>query len=213
MNANPNDPMGKKVVLYARVSTAGQTCENQLLQLRTFAASRGFQVVEEVTDTGFSGKKTARPGLNRVMDLARKRLISGVLVFKFDRFGRNLKHLVESLQEFQRLRIDFISFSENIDTGSAWGTCIFAILGALAEVELSLVRERVAAGLARARAEGKRLGRPPVAVSPERVAEEYGRLHSIRQVARSLRLSPATTQRLLKEAQRKLGQVPALVAV
>jgi DNA invertase Pin-like site-specific DNA recombinase len=197
-HGGPDGQAGKRVVLYGRVSTPVQKVESQMGPLRTYAASRGLQVVEEITDIGISGKKASRPGLNRLMDMARKRLIDGVIVFQFSRFARSIRHLLEALQEFKSLGISFISYSENIDTNTPLGEALFAVIGALSQLEADLIRERVVAGLARVKAEGKRLGRPRVEVTAEKVAGEYARLKSIRLVARQLKISPATVQRLLR---------------
>src|SRR5688572_9648436 len=198
-----NGDRGKwRLALYGRVSTGNQNVESQLLPIRNYAASRGYQVVAEVTDIGISGKQSSRPGLNRLMDMARKRLIDGVLVYRFDRFARSLKHLLSALQEFKSLGVGFLSYSENIDTSTALGEAIFSIVGAMAQLERDLIRERVQTGLARARAEGRRLGRPPVAITPQQVAECYAgsATRSIRATAKALHVSPSTVQRLLKSA-------------
>ncbi len=193
---------GQRIAIYGRVSTNLQHVESQLAPLRQYAQQRGFRVVAEITDVGISGKLSSRPGLNRLMDMARKRLIDGVVVWRFDRFARSIRHLLDALQEFKRLGVCFLSYSENIELDSALGQAVFAIVGAMAQLEADLVKERVLMGLARARAEGKRLGRPRTAVSPLRAVEEYERTHSIRKAARNLRVSPATVQRLLRRQMR-----------
>ena len=204
-----------RIALYSRVSTIGkgQNVETQLRPLREYAATRGFEVVAEVKDVGISGKAYRRPGLDRVMDMARKRIIDGVLVWRFDRFARSLRHLLEALQEFRSLSVAFMSYSENIDTASPLGELIFAIVGAMGQLERDLIRERVQAGLARARAEGRRLGRPPVDISPDRVAEVYAIQKSIRETAKALHVSPSTVQRLLKSEGIATPTQPSRAAV
>jgi DNA invertase Pin-like site-specific DNA recombinase len=187
-----------RAAVYGRVSTGQQNVESQLLPLRQFAATRGFDVVAEVTDVGISGRQASRPGLNKVMDLARKRLVDVVLVYRFDRFARSVRHLLAALQEFKALGVAFTSYSESLDTSTPLGEAIFAIVGAMAQLERDLIRERVQTGLARARAEGRKLGRPKVDVSPARAAEVYAACRSIRVAAKTLRISAATVQRLLR---------------
>ncbi len=156
--------MNKKVALYARVSTSNnnQNPETQLLDLRKFVQSRGFTIYKEYVDQGISGAKDSRPALNELMNDARKRKFDALAVWKFDRFGRNTKHLIQSLELFRCLKIDFISFQENVDTSTPMGKLVFEVMAALAEFERSLIQERVKAGLRRAKAKGRRLGSPKV---------------------------------------------------
>ena len=151
-----------RVALYARVSTKnnGQNPETQLVALREYAKNRGFDIAEEYVDLGVSGSKDRRPALDRLMKDARARTIDGVLVTRFDRFARSTKHLVTALEEFQALGVDFLSLGESVDTSTPMGKMIFTVLGAVAELERSLIKERVALGLERARREGKIRGRP-----------------------------------------------------
>jgi len=190
-----------RIALYGRVSTGSQNVESQMLPLRDYARSRGLEVVAVFTDIGISGKTTSRPGLNRLMDLSRKRLIDGVLVYRFDRFARSVRHLLAALQEFKSLGISFLSYSENLDTSSPLGEALFAIVGAMAQLERDLIRERVQTGLARARAEGRRLGRPRVEVTAQRAAEVYAACRSIRGTGRTLKISASTVQRLLQTSR------------
>src|SRR5580658_8568023 len=150
-----------QVALYARVSTLNsQDPEMQLAELREFAGRRGWQIVEEFTDQGVSGCKESRPALNRLMADACRRKFDAVLVWKIDRFGRSLKHLVNALAELAALGVAFVSLRDNLDLGTPSGRLMFQIIGAMAEFERSLIQERVKAGLRSARAKGKRLGRP-----------------------------------------------------
>src|ERR1039458_6913682 len=141
--------------IYARVSTKDQSCEMQLRDLRSYCASRGFSHVCEYLDIGESGTKDSRPELNRLMDHARKRQIDAVLVWRFDTFARSTKHLLLALEEFRSKGIQFISYQENMDTGSPLGQALFTIVAAVAQLERDLIRERVNAGIRHARACGK----------------------------------------------------------
>ena len=151
-----------RVGLYARVSTKnnGQNPETQLVALREYASNRGFEIAKEYVDLGVSGSKDRRPALDRLMKDTRARKIDAILVARFDRFARSTKHLVTALEEFQALGVDFVSLGESVDTSTPMGKMIFTVLGAVAELERSLIKERVAMGLERARKEGKPHGRP-----------------------------------------------------
>ncbi len=151
----------KRAALYSRVSTTkDQTTENQLLDLRNYCKARGFEITVELEDSGISGTKDDRPGLRRLMEIARKRQVDVVLVWNWDRFARSLSHLINSLDEFNRLGVEFISYQQQIDTGTPQGRMLFGVMASLAEFERSLIIERIHAGLRRARAHNKRLGRP-----------------------------------------------------
>jgi DNA invertase Pin-like site-specific DNA recombinase len=187
----------KRVALYARTSTADkQDPETQLLDLRRYALARGWEVVGEYVDQ-ISGAKERRPGLDALMECARHRQCDVVLVWRFDRFGRSTSHLLRGLEEFRSLGVDFVSFSEAIDTGSSVGTLIFSILAALAAFERQLVTERVRAGLRRARAQGKPLGRRKVR-DDARIKRLRSEGLSIRQIAKAIGLSTTAVQRGLK---------------
>src|SRR5581483_1655816 len=154
-----------RVALYSRVSTLnhGQDPELQLRELREYCALRGFQVSQEYTDT-ISGSKESRPALNSLMEDAQRRRFDAVLVWKLDRWGRSLKHLVNSIAQLESLGVAFISLRDNLDMTTPTGRLLTQLLGAMAEFERSLVIERTKAGLRHARAKGKRLGRPIVEV-------------------------------------------------
>jgi len=166
-----------RVAIYARVSTAnhGQDVSMQTRELRQFAEARGWQLAGEYIDAGVSGAKDSRPELNRLMADAHKRRFDVVCVWRFDRFARSVSHLLRALETFRALGIDFVSYSEQMDTSTPAGKMVFTVLGAVAELERSLIVERVRAGLRNARAKGKRLGRPRLAVDAARIA----RLHSL----------------------------------
>jgi DNA invertase Pin-like site-specific DNA recombinase len=187
----------KRVAIYARVSTMDQTCEPQLRDLRAYVTDRGWQAIEFV-DQGVSGTREKRPALDRLLREVKARRIDVVVVAAFDRFSRSVRHLVETLGLFRHLRVEFVSLREQIDTGSPLGQAVFTIIAAIAELERSLIAERVRAGLRRARAEGKRLGRPPVAVDPGRLESTIRRNLPVREAARELRVSPSTYHRLVR---------------
>src|SRR2546427_11757055 len=175
----------KRVALYCRVSTTDQTCDNQLRDLRDYCRARGWTDVREFIDTGISGTKERRPALDKMMVEVKARRVDLVVVAAFDRFGRSVRHLVEALDLFHHLGVEFISLREQVDTGSALGQAIFTIIAAIAQLERSLIVERVRAGLRRRRAEGKRLGRPVVPVDLVKVRKLMQK-NSIRAIARKL---------------------------
>lgn len=156
-----------RTALYARVSTAdkGQDPEMQLRELREYCQRRGWDIAGEYTDIGVSGSKDSRPQLNRLMTDAAKRKLGAVVVWRFDRFARSVSHLLRALETFRSLGVEFVSYNEAIDTSTPVGKMTFTVLAAVAELERSLIIERVRAGVRNARAKGKRLGRPRVAVT------------------------------------------------
>jgi len=162
-----------RAAIYARISTSnhGQDVTMQTRELREYCERRGWTIVGEYVDTGISGAKDSRPELNRLMSDAHKRRFDIVAVWRFDRFARSTSHLLRALEQFRALGIDFVSFSENVDTSTPTGKMIFTVLGAVAELERSLIAERVRAGLRNAKAKGKRLGRPAVAVDTLKMAK------------------------------------------
>jgi DNA invertase Pin-like site-specific DNA recombinase len=186
--------------LYARVSTADQTCENQLLELRQYCRARGWTVWREFVDAAVSGSKDRRPALDDLIGHARRRRFDVVVCWRLDRLGRNLRHLVMALEEFQDLGVGFVSLGEGIDLGTPAGRLQLHILAALAEFERYRLQERVRAGLARVRAEGRKLGRPPQPVPVDKLATVAGL--SVRDGARKLRISRSTLQRWRAMARR-----------
>lgn len=152
----------KKVAIYARVSTDKQTVTNQLIQLREVAERCGYEIVQEYTDEGISGAKgrSERPALNEMMKAATQRKFDMIMVWSIDRLGRSLQNLVEILNELQTMRIDLFFQQQGLDTSTPSGRMMFSVFGALAEFERALIRERVIAGQNRAKAKGKKLGRP-----------------------------------------------------
>ena len=183
-----------KVAIYARVSTTnkGQDSEMQLLELREHVQLRGWTLVGEFVDNGVSGAKDSRPELNRLMAEAHRRKFDSVIVWKFDRFARSVSHLLRALETFRALGIEFISISESLDTSTPAGKMVFTVLGAVAELERSLIAERVRAGLRSARAKGKRLGRPRKITDPSRITRLHNEGASYSAIAASLGVCPAT---------------------
>jgi DNA invertase Pin-like site-specific DNA recombinase len=161
-----------RVAIYARVSTAnnGQDPAMQTRELREYAERRGWTVAGEYVDVGISGTKEKRPELDRLMTDAHRRRFDAVAVWKFDRFARSVSHLLRALETFKAQGIEFVSLSEQIDTSTPMGKMVFTILGSVAEMERSMIVERVRAGLRNARAKGKRLGRPRVSIDRARIA-------------------------------------------
>ena len=162
LSHDKSDRASVRVAIYARVSTVGngQDPMVQIRELREYCERRGWHVVAEYVDLGISGAKDRRPQLDRLMADARRRKFDVVAVWRFDRFARSVRHLLRALDEFQALRIEFVSLGEAIDTLTPSGRMTFTVLGAVAELERSLIAERVRAGLRNARARGVRLGRP-----------------------------------------------------
>src|SRR6201993_2128489 len=161
-----------RAAIYARVSTSnnGQDPRVQTREIREYCERRGWQIAGEYVDSGISGAKDSRPELNRLMADAHKRKFDVVVVWKFDRFARSVSHLLRALETFSALGIAFISLSESLDTTTPTGKMVFTVLGAVAELERSLIAERVRAGLRNARAKGKRLGRPRKFADGSRIA-------------------------------------------
>jgi DNA invertase Pin-like site-specific DNA recombinase len=188
----------KTVALYARVSTADQNCEMQLDELRRFAGQRLGRAYEYV-DVGVSGTQRRRPQLDALLKDAHKRLFDVVLVWKFDRFARSVKHLVDSLEEFRALGIDFISYTEGIDTTTPSGELLFHIMGAVAQFERDLIAERVRAGIAHARAMGKHIGRPRAPVDSARIIVLRREGKSLRSIARTLAVPVSRVGRTLTQ--------------
>lgn len=190
-----------RVALYARVSTDGQDPEVQLSALRAHAANRGWTITGEFIDQGYSGAKEKRPALDRLMKAVWGGAIQAVLVWRFDRFARSVKHLMKALEEFRSLNTQFISLQEQFDTSTPIGHAMFTMIGAMAQLERDMIRERVKAGLAVARARGKRLGRPVKRVNQDELTELQTSGFSLQEMARQLRCSRSTVRRRLREVQ------------
>ena|SRR5690348_13817436 len=180
-----------KTAIYARVSTSnhGQDVGVQTRELREYCERRGWQIAGEFVDSGVSGAKDSRPELNRLMADAHKRQFDAIVVWRFDRFARSVSHLLRALETFKALGIEFVSLSEQVDTSTPTGKMIFTVLGAVAELERSLIAERVRAGVRNARAKGKKLGRPRVAVDARQIATLRASGESYPAIAAKLGLS------------------------
>lgn len=194
-----------RAALYARVSTyeKGQDPETQLRQLREYAERRSFEVIGEYVDIG-SGRSEERPEYKRLLQDARRRNLDVVLVWRYDRFARSTQALIGGLGEFQALGVDFISYQENVDTTTPQGEMVYGFLASIAQFESALISERVKAGMARAKAEGKRVSRPRI---PKATQREIAALHAdgvpINQISKRLGVSYGTAWNYAKRSETK----------
>jgi DNA invertase Pin-like site-specific DNA recombinase len=188
-----------RAAIYARVSTLDQTTENQLVELRRYVEVRGW-AAKEYVDEGVSGAKDRRPALDALVLDARRRRFDVVVCWRLDRLGRNLKHLITLLEDFEALGVAFVSLAEGIDATTPAGRLQMHILGAIAEFERARIAERVRLGLARVKAQGRRLGRPKIEVTEEQLAAVAGL--SVRQAAKRLGISPSTVYRRMTPEKR-----------
>ena len=193
----------KRVAVYVRVSTKEQSVDMQLNDLERYTKERRLEVFKAYKDNGVSGTKETRPALSELMNDAKKRKFDIVLVWRFDRFARSTKHLVTALYEFKNLGIDFISYQENIDTSSPLGEAIFTIISAMSKLERDIIAERVKGGLRKARANGKRLGRPESEVDKDKVIEYKEQGKSIREIAKEMGIHRSKVERTLKLSDSK----------
>jgi len=186
--------------LYARISTHNgqQDPELQLRELREYCCRREWQVFGEYVDH-ISGAKDRRPELDRLMADAHHRRFDAVIVWRFDRFARSVSHLLRALETFRALGIEFVSLSEQVDTSTPMGKMVFTVLAAVAELERSLIVERVKAGLRNARAKGKRLGRPHISISPTKFRELRAEGLTLRDIAKCCHVSKTTVIRGLNQ--------------
>ena len=200
-----------RVALYARTSTTdkGQDPELQLEDLRRLAAQRGWTIIREYVDAGISGTKDARPALDALMEDARRGRFDVVAVWRFDRFARSTQHLLRALEEFRALGVDFVSQREAVDTSTPMGRMVFTMIGAVAELEAALIRERVQAGVDRARRQGKTLGRPRRDLDLRAARILLDRGHSQRVVAEMLSVPRGTLRRRLQEAPAPGSESPS----
>lgn len=183
-----------KTAIYARVSTGNgaQSPEMQIRELREYCKRRGWEISREYVDEGVSGATEKRPELMRLMGDVHRRYVDKVVVWRFDRMARSVSHLLRVLETFKALGVEFISLSEQIDTSTPAGKMIFTVLGAVAELERSLIAERVKAGLRNARAKGKRLGRPRKIANSNEINRLRAQGASWRAVGAALGVSAAT---------------------
>ena len=193
--------MSKRAALYLRVSTLDQNPHTQRCDLVQMAQQRGLTIVEEYVDHGISGTRTRRPALDRMMADARRSRFDIVLVWAADRLARSTKHFLETLDELNRLGVEFASFREQLDTGGALGRAIVVIISAVAELERNLIVERVRAGLRRAKLEGRRIGRAPLEVNRPALLLDRAKGMSLKDLAKTYRISKASVCRVIKDAQ------------
>jgi len=200
-----------RVAIYARVSTVGQgqDPEVQSRELREFCERRGWSIVGEFSDTA-SGAKESRPGLTRLMSEARRRRFDCIAVYRYDRFARSLRHLVNALAEFDALGINFVSLYEGVDTSTPNGRLAFGIFASMAEFERELIRARVRSGIAAARAKGRKLGRPKVNVNAREIITLRAAGRSWRQISEETGFSVGTARRAYATAANKPSVFPVV---
>ena len=201
----------KRSAIYARVSTNnGQDPEVQLAEIRQFCIRREWITVKEYVDKGISGSKERRPALDKLLADCRRRAVDCVVVYRYDRFARSLRQLVNALEEFRALGIDFVSLHEGVDTSTPNGRLVFGIFASIAEFERELIRDRVKSGLALAKSRGKRLGRPRVNVDRLRIATLRNEGRSWAEICDVLGISKGTAQRAVPSLPKNLLEpVPA----
>jgi DNA invertase Pin-like site-specific DNA recombinase len=170
----------------------------QLREMREYAVRRGLEIINDYTDHGIFGSRESRPRLNRLMADAQQRRFDAVLVWKVDRFGRSLRHPVNVLAELGALGVAFISLRDNLDLSTPSGRLMFAVIGAIAEFERSLIQERVRAGLLNARAKGQQLGRPHRIVDRDTILRMKAEGASLRQIAKQLGIGYGTVRARLQ---------------
>jgi DNA invertase Pin-like site-specific DNA recombinase len=183
--------------LYCRVSTNEQSPELQIRELRDYCERRGWTISGEYIDHGVSGAKDSRPELDKMMRSARRREFDVLIVWRFDRFARSVKHLVLALEEFQSLGVGFVSYQEALDTSTPIGKAMFTIIGAMAELERNVIRERVRAGVRNARRNGKQLGRKRVIFDRMKATELHAAGLSIREIGDTLGVGRGVVYRFL----------------
>jgi DNA invertase Pin-like site-specific DNA recombinase len=194
----------KKAALYMRVSTADQNAATQLHDLEAMAQQRGFEIVQRYTDQ-ITGTRARRPGLDQMMADARHGQFDVVLVWASDRLARSVRHFLETIDELNHLNIEFVSCRENIDTSGPLGRAIVVIIGAIAELERSLIVERVRAGMRRAKLEGRHIGRRPLNVDRAAVLRDRERGLSLTEVAKAHRISRAFVSKIVRDARNPAG--------
>lgn len=188
----------KRAAIYARVSTTDQNPDLQLRELRQLAAQRGFTVFREYTDYT-SGARSRRPALDELLIDAMHRRYDIVMVWASDRLARNVKHFLELLDQFHTFNIEFISLRENLDTNGPLGKAVLVIVGVVAELERALIRERVKAGMRRAKLDGRRIGRRPLNVDRESIFRHHTAGATLSQIAKAFRISRTSVRRIIAE--------------
>lgn len=197
-----------KTAIYARVSTAdkGQDVDLQLNDLRSYAKARGWSVCNEYIDRGQSGVKDRRPALDSLMEECRKRKIDSIIVWRLDRFGRSLKHLINTIDELRHLNVSFVSYHENLDFTSSTGLLLFHLLGAFAEFERNILKDRVKAGLANARTKGRKLGRPGKDVDLATIVELKHSGKTIREISKEMGVSIGLVHKTLSKSSSQMTE-------
>lgn len=195
-----------KAALYMRVSTADQNPDSQRHDLEQMAAQRGLEIVERYVDHGISGTRQRRPALDRMMSDARHARFDVVMVWASDRLARSVKHFVEVLSELDHLHVGYVSYRENIDTSGPLGKAIMIIVAAIAELERSLIVERVRAGMRRARLEGRHIGRRPLDLDRAAIQRDRARGMSLGQLAKTYRAGRTTIRRILAAVPEGVSQ-------
>jgi DNA invertase Pin-like site-specific DNA recombinase len=191
----------KRAAIYARVSTHnGQNPEMQIDEVRAYCERRQWEVAGEYVDAGISGSKEHRPALDRLLANCRKRRVDAVVVYRYDRFARSVRQLVNALEEFRSLGIDFVSLHEGVDTSTPNGRLVFGIFASIAEFERELIRDRGRSGLAAAKARGRQLGRPRVAVDESRIAKLRAQGRGWKSIAAELGVGVGTILRTAKQS-------------
>ena len=203
----------KRAALYMRVSTVDQHPENQLNELRQFASQRGFQIAEEYTDHGVTGTKARRPALDKMLKDAHRRRFDVVVVWACDRLARSTKHFLQVLDELNELGVQFLSQREAIDMDGPLGRAIVVIVSAVAELERSLIVERVRAGMRRAKLDGRRIGRVPLDVDHAALVRDRLTGMSLTRVANKYGLSRASVVRFVHQdrSRREASSIQSLV--
>lgn len=197
----------KRVALYVRVSTVDQHPESQLRELREYTQRRGFSIAAEYVDRGVSGSKARRPALDRMLDDARRRRFDVLVVWSCDRLARSTKHFLQVIDELDSCGVQFVSLRQSFDTSGALGRAFLGIVAVLGEMERALIIERVRSGMARARAEGRQIGRARLDVNRQQVIADRRSGMSLTQVAKKHRISRASVCRLMKDAQASALQI------
>jgi DNA invertase Pin-like site-specific DNA recombinase len=201
----------KRAAIYARVSTNnGQDPEVQLAEIREFCMRREWTTVKEYVDKGISGAKERRPALDNLLADCRRRAVDCVVVYRYDRFARSLRQLVNALEEFRALGIDFVSLHEGVDTSTPNGRLVFGIFASIAEFERELIRDRVKSGLALAKSRGKCLGRPRVNVDRLRIATLRNDGRSWAEICDVLGISKGTAQRAILSLPKNLPEIASV---
>jgi DNA invertase Pin-like site-specific DNA recombinase len=193
----------KKASIYCRVSSPDQHIETQLYDLRKLAAQRGFEITREYCDRGISGSKARRPGLDAMMADAKRGEFSVVLVAAFDRIARSTKNFLEIIDELNSVNVEFVSAREAIDTSGPMGRMFLTMVGSIAELERSLIVERIRAGMRRAKIEGRRLGRAPLDVDRAAIVRDRLVGMSLTDVAKKYRISRASVVRVVRDAKQQ----------